>query len=536
MKWLFASLVVALLLVRLPSIVQPAGGDQGIYAYVGQSILKGEVPYRDAWDQKPPGVHFTYAAMFGLWRHESVVAATDLIVAALVALMLVPLGRRLTGRAGAGEAAAILFLLLGDPSFQRLGGLWVRSQAETFVAFTVVSALLATFAATSAASERGRERAALGWSVLAGALFGAAFLYKYNAGIYVLSGAFVYLVGQPTDASHDRRNRGVRVLWRQVPALAFGFVGVVGIVVLWFAAHHAIDDLYQATIVYNLRYSGETYAGPWDVARYVVTFPIVRAQVDALWFLGGVGCVALLALSVMQPRLAVAPFWVAAACLSIAVNGSRGLPQYFVQAAPALALAAGTAGALGWRALGPFSRTALFLVLAVGVVRIDQFDKWASSTVRDFDRLRGQVSREAYLEKFGGQRSTDKFAALATTQLGDRLKAQTAPLDRVLVLGFSPGALVRADRQSASRFFWSRPLLVGFNEGKPGYGVSGLLDELRKWRPAIVALQQRDWPAEGVDSATWFTHQPPLYAWLTEGYRQEADTGTYYVWKRRDLP
>ena len=48
MRWLFAVLAVALLLARLPSVVQPAGGDQGIYAYVGQSILRGEVPYRDA--------------------------------------------------------------------------------------------------------------------------------------------------------------------------------------------------------------------------------------------------------------------------------------------------------------------------------------------------------------------------------------------------------------------------------------------------------------------------------------------------------
>src|SRR5512137_1754587 len=94
MKWSFAALLVALLLVRLPSVVQPAGGDQGIYAYVGQSILRGEVPYRDAWDQKPPGVHLTYAAMLGAWRGDSVVPAADLVAAGLVAMLLVRVGRR----------------------------------------------------------------------------------------------------------------------------------------------------------------------------------------------------------------------------------------------------------------------------------------------------------------------------------------------------------------------------------------------------------------------------------------------------------
>ncbi len=536
MRWPFAILAVALLLVRLPSVVQPAGGDQGIYAYVGQSILKGEVPYRDAWDQKPPGIHFTYAAMLGLWRNESVVATTDLAVAALVAGLLVLLGWRITGRREAGEAAALLFLLLGDPSFQRLGGLWVRSQAETFIALVVTSALLAAVAATAAGSERGQAWRAFTWSVLAGALFGAAFVYKYNAGIYLLPGLLVYLVGVPQGRSFDPRNRGARVFWRQLPALVLGFILVVSAVAAWFASHNALGDLFQATFVYNLRYSGETYAGAWGVARYLVTFPVRHAQVDALWFVGGIGCAALVVASVTERRLAIAPAWVAAACVSIAINGSRELPQYFVQAGPALALAAGTAGAIAWRVLGPLSRAGLFVLLAIGVARVNQFDKWAASTTYDLDYLRGQTPREQYLSKFGGQRPTDKFSALASTQLGDRLRAETGPLDRVLVLGFSPGALVRADRQSASRFFWSRPLLVGFNEGKQGYGVGAFLDELKKWRPAVVALQQRDWPVEGMDSATWFARQPSLRAWLTDGYRQEADTGTYFIWKRRDLP
>jgi hypothetical protein len=536
MKWLFAAAAVALLLVRVPAVVQPAGGDQGIYAYVGQSILRGDVPYRDAWDQKPPGIHYTYAVMLGIWNSDSVVAATDLLVAVVVALLLIPLGRRVTGTAGAGEAAALLFLMLGDPSFQRLGGLWVRGQAEAFVALVVTAGMIMAFAATRAASDRGRDRAAFGLSVAAGALFGLAFVYKYNAGVFLLPGLLVYLVGVPRDDALDPRNRGGRVLMRQFPAVLLGFVLVAGAVAAWFASHGALGDLYEATVVYNLRYSGETYSGPWAMLRFLLTFPVRHARVDALWFLGGAGCALLLVLASRDRRLALAPAFVAAACVSIAVNGSRELPQYFVQAGPGLALAAGIAGAFAWRALGPLSRVALILLLSVGVVRVNQFDKWASSIAYDFDHLRGRTSREAYLAKFGGQRPNDKFSALSTKQLADRLRAQTTPQDRALVLGFTPGALVQARRQSASRFFWSRPLLVGFNEGRAGYGVRGLLDELRRSRPAIVALQQRDWPAEGIDSATWFSRQPSLQAWLTDGYRLDTDTGTFFIWRRKDLP
>jgi hypothetical protein len=35
------------------------------YLYVARRILEGAVPYRDAWDQKPPGLHHLYAVI--LW-------------------------------------------------------------------------------------------------------------------------------------------------------------------------------------------------------------------------------------------------------------------------------------------------------------------------------------------------------------------------------------------------------------------------------------------------------------------------------------
>ncbi len=105
-------LIACLLILRLPSLVQPAGADQGLYAYVGTRILEGELPYRDAWDQKPPAIHFTYAAMYGLWRHDSIVAVLDFAVAAAVAWLLASLGSALTGDQAAGRAAAALFLLL----------------------------------------------------------------------------------------------------------------------------------------------------------------------------------------------------------------------------------------------------------------------------------------------------------------------------------------------------------------------------------------------------------------------------------------
>src|SRR3954471_20807189 len=82
---LFLALACVLLAVRLPSLVQPMGADQGLYAYVGEQILSGGLPYRDAWDQKPPAIHVTYAAMRALVRGSAAVPAADLVMALLIA-------------------------------------------------------------------------------------------------------------------------------------------------------------------------------------------------------------------------------------------------------------------------------------------------------------------------------------------------------------------------------------------------------------------------------------------------------------------
>jgi hypothetical protein len=527
-KVLLPALIVLLLVVRLPSLAQPAGADQGLYAYVGQRIAQGELPYRAAWDQKPPAVHYTYAVMFGLWAHDGAVAAADLVVAGTVALLLVALGRRLSAAPGAGYLAAALFLLLGNPALTRLGGVRVRGQCEIFIGLAVAAALLCLHRALAA---RGDGHEAIGrWLLAAGALLGLAALYKYNAAAY-LPAALAGLIfwASPGDAR--------RVVSTGLPLVA-GFALPVAAMLLVFGLSGAFWDLYHATITYNLLYSGETYGSSLEFIRYLLTFPVRHARVDPLWLVGGLGCAVLLVMARREPHRAIAPLWVAAACLSIAINGSRGLPQYFVQAAPALGLAAGIAGAELWSRLGRPARVALLVVVGLAVVRvttIDRIVKVADYAAHDTRYLSGRLSRAAYLERFGGQREEDKFSAAALAELAGFLRERTAPDEAVYVFGFSPGAYVQARRESASRFFWSRPVIVEFRADQPGYGPAGLLADLERTRPRVVALQRHDW-MDTVDSLTYFLQHDALAGWLQREYEPAADFEEYAVWTRRTAP
>ncbi len=515
-SWVILVLAGVLLLIRLPSIVQPMGADQALYAYVGERIRSGGLPYRDAWDQKPPAVHFLYAGLRTLWDSDAVVPAADIAAAAAVAWLLYKAGA--AGPAGTGAAAALLFLFFSNPSLTRLSGIRLRSQCETFIAVAVTAALVLML----------RKRPGRGTAFGAGVLFGLAFTFKYNAAIFVLAGLLTWWLTRKLTVGDVLR-------------LSLGFLLPIVALFVIFAVSGTVRPLLDATIAYNLQYSGETYEAVSPL-RYLLTFPLERARVDALWMLGGAGCLLLLCGGPGRRERLIPVVWVAAACASIAINGSRSLPQYFIQATPALALAAGWAIALSWewleRGLGRSARyaaAATVLVVAAAVWRIvdSQLPKLVEQTLFDARHASGQIARDAYLARFDDDR---KYSALASARLGAFLRSQTTPQDRVFVFGFTCGAYVAADRVSASRFFWSRPVIAGFKSGTTGYGVDGLLSDLQLNRPKIIALQQKDWAPDVEDSAAFFMKTPPLAGWLQAYYVRAEPLDGFDVWTRRELP
>ena len=120
--------------------------------------------------------------------------------------------------------------------------------------------------------------------LLAGLSLGLAFWLKYNSLTYALPVALAWLLW-PTE-----RPRTVRTRMMDAAAAMAGFLIPAGAVLVYFAAHGALEDLRLATFDYNLRYSSETYDnGVTAIASYLVTMPFGRARADFLWFLGLVG-------------------------------------------------------------------------------------------------------------------------------------------------------------------------------------------------------------------------------------------------------
>jgi hypothetical protein len=123
-------------------------------------------------------------------------------------------------------------------------------------------------------------------------------------------------------------------------------------------------------------------------------------------------------------------------------------------------------------------------------------------------------------------------SALDNLDLGAFFAARTQPEETVFVFGYSPGAYVYADRRSASRFFWSRPVILDFNREDSRYGVAGLLSDLQQRRPAYLVLQRHDWAPDVQDSAPFFLSQPALAGWLRAGYHEVPIIDGFDAWER----
>ncbi|MCC6990138.1 MAG: hypothetical protein IT181_14125, partial [Acidobacteria bacterium] len=270
-----------------------------------------------------------------------------------------------------------------------------------------------------------------------------------------------------------------------------------------------------------------------------------HASRDLLWFLGGAGClIALAGRDRWHRRTAlVAAGWFAAAILSIALNGARDLPQYFVQAGPALAFltATGTAAAL---AGGRLLKTLAIAVAVLGVWRVGTQPpvgglRWgglpeAYENIRfDLQYMRGRIDRHAYLARFTG---AQKYDAAESDALAALVRETTTPDETIFVFGFAPAVYLEAERLSASRFFWSRPVVLEFAADEPGYGSRGLLADLQAAEPAIIALQKQDWggPRE-LDSEAFARQTPHLREWLDAHYALERDTPFFAVLRRRPV-
>ena len=518
-----AALAAGALLLRSVSVAEPLGIDQSLWASAVRGMSRGQLLYRDVWEQRPPGIYWTYLAAFHVFGWTAgTVAILDLCAAAATTTLLYLIARPLSGPT-TGALAAALYATLTMPAWlYRYSGFLERSVSETFI----VACAAAGFWCAVRFRGSGRYAYAFG----AGVAAGAAMIFKPNAGLYLPA----ILVWAALYRTEPRSAAPRPFVWPLALAGA-GAAVMPTLAIVWLWRLGTLGDAKIAVVDFNRFYVSQGFT----VGGYALDFSKavwLRMKTEPLWLAGGVGSlIALWDLARrrrLSPLAGVAVIWGAAAALVIVVNGARLFNSYFIQALAPLSLLSAWVLTESARASRPRRVIAAVTGVLMAVVLLQRHypAKVFGSARADFDVLRGRTDTTAYLEGFGGYDNRRGYSARANSEVAAYVRDRTAPGDQIYLFGINgAGIYFAADRLTAHRF-----LRVNFfvppEFPDPSFTLEAVTAELAAKRPRYIVFERLHSPSamgKAVDSLT----EHPAVVRLLERYRPEATIEDFTVYR-----
>ncbi len=521
--WLRGVAFAVALLAALQILLFSFGRDQGIYAVVGEGLLRGQVPYRDLWDFKPPGIFFVYGLAQGIFG-KSMLAPRLLEVIGLGVLVWCSgrlaqtfFGSRTVGYVG-GAVAALIHAQLE---------FWHTGQPETFGGVLTFIALVLTTV------EGKRTRRHARWLVV-GIAFGCAALMKPPLG----GGALVcaaYLAKREQNSSESRRAR----FW---PVLLVG-AGValpIGLVAAWFALRGGMDALYWTMSAFTPGYTALGWEGRHAPEMFYYALQEAFFKFSAL---GTAGVIAAIAITPMHQREREGIFLVlgviALHVTGIAMQG-KFFPYHYGATLPLVAFLAGLGLYKLWRRClsGGAGGVLAFAAFVLACVAMRQAvndlpqDFWERSTLRMKHLLR--IAPYEQREALDTELATVADVSLtADRAVARELRLRTRPGASVFVWGFEPVIYWLAARPPASRFIYDVPQRTPWQRER---ARAELMHDLRKRPPEAIVVQRNDvFPmvtGDTLDSRRALATFPALETLIAERYELSAAVEDFELFLR----
>lgn len=512
------------------------GRDQGIYSVVARTVLEGGMPYRDAWDFKPPGIFFIYAvarALFGnaLWG----IRVLEVVGLALTSLGMVRLAKRFWGDARLGVVAALINVVVHAQL-----DFWHTGQPESFGGMLTIAALLCV-APAGPDGDSFLEKPKPGPWLLAGALFGFTFLLKPPlaggaAAILLLPALFAYRSASEAPL-RERWKTTLRAIVKPGLFVAAGAAIPILLCLAWFAARGALRDLYQVLFVFTPHYTALGWKGSTVTGMTYYAFTEWLQQYGSVPTLGVLCALAFGAASKEKPFLYAVIAIIAVHLVGVAMQG-KFFPYHYGATWPLTGLLA----ALGYRGLlrkaRSMRRVGLALLVPVFLVAVfgrsatkDTADSFLVRTKKRLAIVAGGLSDQKTKDELSSVADIDTAAIRATA---DELR-EKVPADRTIFLwGFEPSMYDIAERRAATRYIYDVPQRVSWAKEEHR---RILMDDLRKNPPAAIVLEHWDVipmvTGDGIDSADTLRDFHDLRKLVEERYELTKKGGKFDIYMER---
>ena len=499
---LLGATLIAVFIARTRVAGLPLERDEGEYAYGGQLLLLGIAPYKLAYSMKLPGTMAAYALIMSIFGQSTTgihlgVALTNLITVALVYFI----GRQLFGELGGTVASAFYAVLSLMP--------YVLGTAGHATHFVVLFALAGTLVLL-----RSLNRTPLLFA--SGLLCGLGFLMKQPGFFFAVFGLGYLLV-------HDWRTRPglTNTLWRGLLFITGAAIpAVVTCVLLWKGG--VFEKFWFWTFQYAAQYGSQvSWAEGWQL--FVGHFFGVIGTAWPIWILGLIGLVAVAIHRRLTRSRGFVITFAAASGLAVC-PGLYFRPHYFILLLPALSLLSSAAIVMAADQLkvktSAAGRLAVILVIAACVA----FPLWSE---RDFFFELPLAEANVLIN------GTNPFPE--SIKIGDYIREQSNPEDRIAVLGSEPQIYFYSKRLSATGYIYT----YGLMEPQPyaHHMQEEMIREIETNQPRFVVLvvMGRSWLAGRDSDQTIFRWAESYCATSYEeiGLINIFDRGTDYYFSAR---
>ena len=500
---MFLALVLLLaIIVRLRLASVPFERDEGEFAYAGQLMLQGVLPFDSLYNMKMPGIYAAYAVIMAALGSPPAAVHMGLIIVNLATMVLLFLvGRRLLGKEPGMIAAALYGLMSLHFSVQG-----VFAHATHFVIFFFMAGFLSVL---KGVEDCRKDRVFWG-----GLLIGISFMMKQHAVAFVVYGGLIVCLASP---AKDGPEKFSKLPWVAVylAAASIPFVATCGL--MWISG--LFDTFWFWTFSYATRYVTMVPIRSGLSALFENLSFIVRSS-PIVWLFALIG----LLLSIKRRPTGIGInylMWLLPFSFLAVFPGLHFRPHYFVLILPAISLLAawGVCG-IGnakhlvllpaplekawnrfekcrfglWRAKSFFPIGILYIALALSAFRFADYYFFDSPP---------QVSYKTYPAQFFPD----------SMEISNYLRQHSVATDTIAVLGSEPQIYVYANRHSATGYIYMFPLME-IQE----YALEmqkQMAKEIEASRPAFIVFfsSQPSWVVRP-QSERW------IFAWLEE-YRKK---------------
>jgi hypothetical protein len=318
--WVIVSIIfLFVLFVRLRLLSTPLERDEGEYAYMGQLLLKGIIPFKEAYNMKFPGTNMMYALIMSLFGQNTIGIHTGLLLinAGSVFFLFLLYRRWSDSKSNALIASSIFAFLAINPAV-----FGFAAHATHFVMFFSLAGLVLLYRAFS--------QSKLWLYFLSGLMLGLAVLMKQPAVFFILFGIILI--------ARQYFNKSLQ----KIELIKYSFVFIVGflfplmLLAVILKIGGTFDRFWFWTVQYGLQYGSiVTLAEGFETFKYV--FAHIFSESYLFWILAIAG----LFLLIINNRRKYCRFEIIlffAASLMAIVPGLYFREHYFIMLLPSVSI------------------------------------------------------------------------------------------------------------------------------------------------------------------------------------------------------